>query len=230
MRGFVRSSARSIAPARSLRNSTLLPVAPAVLRPEHAPLGVRAEGVAQRRDVHEVGFLRMDLDPADVAGVGEPHVRPRLPAVGRLVDAVAVDDVDPDRRLAGAGVDHVGVRRGHGERADGGRAEVAVRDVLPVRAAVGRLPHAAGHGAEVEHHRLGRMPGDGHHAAAAGRADTAPAETLEPGCIHRSDLAYGDSRGRPDGGSRRRTAADHRPTARCAAIGQSLRPKAKVGV
>ena len=206
-----------------------LPIAPAVSGAEHAALGVRAEGVAQRRDVHEVRVLRMDLDPADVTGVGEAHVGPRLPAVGRLVDAVPVDDVDPDRRLAGASVDDVGVRFGHGERADGGRAEVAVRDVLPVRAPVGRLPHATRHRAEVEHHRLGRMPGDGDHAAAAGRADTAPAETLEPGCVHRSDLASGISRP-PDGGSRRHTAADHRPTARCAAIGQSLRSRAKVGV
>src|SRR6185436_21138007 len=56
-----------------------VPIAPAVPGAVHAPFGVRAEGVAQRRDVHEIGVLRMHLDPADVTGVAEAYVGPAPP-------------------------------------------------------------------------------------------------------------------------------------------------------
>src|SRR3712207_6925753 len=52
------------------------------------------------------------------------EVLPRLAAVVRSVDAVAVRDVAADGGLAHTGVDHVRVRLGDGERADrGARSE-----------------------------------------------------------------------------------------------------------
>src|SRR5262249_33665400 len=91
------------------------------------------------------------------------------------------------------------------------RAEVAVRDVLPVRAAVGRFPHAARDTAKVEHHRLCGMPGDGHDPAAPGRTDAAPTETLEPRWIHRLDLVPEGCRVRPSEDPRQDAVADDRP-------------------
>src|SRR5262249_26473730 len=136
---------------------------------------------------------------------------PRLAAVGRLVHAVAVDDVDADGRLSGPRVDDVGVRLGHRERTDRRRSEVPIRDVLPVGAAVGGFPHAPGHRAEVEDHGLGGMPADGHDAAAPGRTDAAPTKTLEPRWIHRLDLVLRKCRVRSSRGSRRDAVADDRP-------------------
>src|SRR5205085_6095727 len=69
---------------------------------------VRSPRVPQRRDVDQVGVVRVDADLGDVPRVGQAHVSPRLAAVGRLVDAVAVRDVAADARLTCAGIDDVG--------------------------------------------------------------------------------------------------------------------------
>src|SRR5262249_27740834 len=82
-----------------------LPGTPAVARAVDPALLVRAPGVAECRDVHDVRVGRVDAHAADVAGVGQAEVAPGLPAVVGAVDAVAVRDVAPDRRLARAGVD-----------------------------------------------------------------------------------------------------------------------------
>src|SRR5690606_9480297 len=84
-----------------------LPRGAAVLAAEEAALLVWTKGVAERRHIDEIGILRVNLDLADVAGVAEAEVSPGLAAVGRLVDAVAVGHLVPDRRFAGTGVDHV---------------------------------------------------------------------------------------------------------------------------
>src|SRR5262249_1931544 len=88
-------------------------------------------------------------------------------------------DVAADRRLARAGVDDVGVRLRDGDRADGGGAEVAVRDAAPGRAAVGGLPDAARTGAVVEGHRIGHVAGHGDDTPAPVGADTAPVERAQ---------------------------------------------------
>ena len=160
-----------------------LPVGAAVAGAEHAALLVGPEGVAERGHVDQVRVPWMDANAADVAGVGQADVAPGRAAVGRPVDAVAVRDVHADARLAGAGVDDVGIGVGNRDRAHRGGPEVVVRDVLPVGAAVGGLPDAAGTAAEVERLRLRGIPGHRHHAAAAVRPDAAPLDRLEQfGC------------------------------------------------
>ena len=62
-----------------------------------AALGVRAEDVAERGDVDEVGIPRVDADAPMWRVSLEADVRPGLAGVGRLVDAVAVRDVAADR-------------------------------------------------------------------------------------------------------------------------------------
>ena len=100
----------------------------------------------------------------------EAHVPPRHAGVGRLVDAVAVGDVDADRRLAGAGVDDVPVGGRHGQRPDRSGREEAIGDVLPELAGVVALPHAAGDGAEVEDRLVLRVGGNGDHPSTTGAA------------------------------------------------------------
>lgn len=63
-------------------------------------------------------------------------------SVGRFVNAVAVGYVEPDLGLPSAGIDHVGVRGGDGERADRGRPEKAIADAAPIDPAINGLPHA----------------------------------------------------------------------------------------
>ncbi len=151
----------------------------AVARAEHAALAARAPGVPERRHVDEVRVARMHAHAPDVPRVAQSDVRPRRAAVRRAIDAVAVRHVPADARFAGAGVHDVAVGRGDVDRADRGGLEEAVGDVLPVGAAIRRLPHAAGAGAEIERHRVGRMAGDGHGAAAAEGTDGTPGERLE---------------------------------------------------
>src|SRR5581483_6037511 len=122
----------------------LLPAPATVAGAEDTALAVRAEGVPQGGDVGNVGVFRMHAHAADEAGIGQAKVRPGLAGIGGTVDAVAVGDVAADAGLSHAGIDDVRVRLGDGDGADGGGAHEAVGDVLPVGAAVGGLPHAAG--------------------------------------------------------------------------------------
>ena len=85
-----------------------------------------------------------------MAGVLKTEVDPRVAAVIRPVNAVAVCHVKPDGSFAHTGVHDAwfGVR--YGNRADGCRLEVAVRHILPVRATVVGFPDAARACAEIE--------------------------------------------------------------------------------
>src|SRR5206468_2731207 len=99
--------------------------------------------------------------------------------IGRFVNAVAIGYVEPDLGLPGAGINHVGVRVGHGERADRGGAEKAVAHASPIDAAVNRLPYASGAGSEIEHAALFGVTDNGYDAAAPRWPDAAPFEGIE---------------------------------------------------
>ena len=90
----------------------------AVSRAVHAALGVVFRGVSECSDIDRVGVVGMHEDLADVAGLLEPDVGPGRAAVAAAVDAVAVADIDPDGRLARAGIDDVGVGFSYRQRAD----------------------------------------------------------------------------------------------------------------
>ena len=112
------------------------------------------------------GFVGWIEDAADAAGFVEAHVRPGLPGVDRLVDAVADHVAVADRPgFAGAGPDHVGIGRRHRERADR-RDRHAVGDRRPADAAVGGLPDAARRGAGVVDRRIAGHAGDRRDAVA----------------------------------------------------------------
>src|SRR5690606_2759904 len=124
----------------------LLPGLPTVGGAENATLLVRPEDVTECGDVDDVRVLRVDADAADGAGVGQAEMLPGAPAVGRLVDAVPLDDIAADGCLPGAHVDHIGIGLGDRDRADSGGGEVAVGDVLPSQPAIDRLPDTPGAG------------------------------------------------------------------------------------
>ena len=157
----------------------VVPPGAAIAGPEDAALGIRTPRVSERGDVDQIGVVRVHADAADVARVAEPDVRPRDPPVSGSVDAVAVRHVAADARFTGAGVDDAGIGRRDRERTDGRGLEEAVGYVLPVGTAVGGLPDAAGAGAEVERHRVGRMARDRDHTTTAMRSDQTPLERVE---------------------------------------------------
>src|SRR5262249_30983892 len=82
----------------------LFPRAAAVPRAVDAALAVRAEGVAERGDVDEIGVAGIHTHPADMTRIDEPAMGPRSPRVGGAVHAVAVRHVAADGALAHARV------------------------------------------------------------------------------------------------------------------------------
>src|SRR5262249_10101132 len=105
--GFLRSMPMSTAPVLSSLNSLRCHVLPlsglaavdALV--ESAPRARRAVA-AEVGHEHDVGIGRMNADLRDGVGVAEADVRPRLPRIRRLVDAVARQDVAAYARLAHA--------------------------------------------------------------------------------------------------------------------------------
>src|SRR5204862_7374735 len=88
----------------------LLPRLAAVLRAEDAAIGIRRRVMTERRHVDDVGVAGIDANLRDVLGLGEAGLRPRLPGIGRLVRAVALDDVAADIRSARSDLDAAGMR------------------------------------------------------------------------------------------------------------------------
>ncbi len=157
----------------------LLPGLAAVLRAEDPALRVRTEGVAQRRDVDEVGVARVNTDSGDLAGLLQADVTPALAGIGRPVDTVSRRDVASDAGRTHAGIDHVGVGLGDRHRPHRSGPEVLVGDVVPGDAGVCRLPHPSTGRAHVVGERV---PGDAGHcrrASAPIGADVAVLEGLE---------------------------------------------------
>src|SRR6185295_765609 len=122
---------------------------------------------------------RVDDDAIDVARGRQPHLRPGLAAVDRLVDAVAPRRALPVVRLAGADPDEIGIALRDGDGAD--RDEALVLELrLERRARRGRLPHAAVRGADVVDRRVRFVDGEvGDAARHRRRPDRAEVQRVE---------------------------------------------------
>src|SRR5262249_770490 len=70
-----------------------LPRLTAIARAVDSALAVCAERMPQRRDQHGVGVRRIHCHPADRFRVAQADELPGLAGVGRLVDAVAGNDI-----------------------------------------------------------------------------------------------------------------------------------------
>ena len=143
------------------------PRVPAVARPEHAALPLRAVAVALGSNVHDVRIPGIDHDASDASAGVESHTLPGAAGVGGFVDAVAERDVRADPRLARPGPHDVVVRARDAERSDGCDLLI-VEDRLPVNAGIGRLPDAAARRASVVHVRIADHTRDGRDAVAHG--------------------------------------------------------------
>src|SRR5262249_27656264 len=142
-------------------------------------LAVRPEDVAEHGGVDEVGILRMDADAANELRALQSDMAPASAGIGGLVEAVAIGDVEPDRRLTGAGIDDVRIRWRHGDRADSGAAHVAVGHAAPEHAAILGLPDAAGTGADIERHPVDGIARNRADAASARGTNAAPFQGIE---------------------------------------------------
>ena len=116
---------------------------PAVGGAEDAPLLVVAVGVPQRRHVNDFGIGGVDADSGDGLRLPEADVPPRLSAVRRSVDAVALGDGAAELRLAAADVDDVRIGLRHSHGADGRRGDLPIGDGEPAVPGVGGFPEAS---------------------------------------------------------------------------------------
>ena len=182
----------------------------AVGRAVDAALGVGTELVALGRGEHHVGVVGIDPQAADVAAVGEPAVLPRPAAVGGAVDAVAGGDVPAGGHLAGAHVEDGRIAGRESQRPDRSRA-LLVEERIPGAAGVGRHPHAAVGGADVERLRLARNARGTGRPAAAQRTGEAPAQGGEGVRRHggRGEAPGRGGQGEGDGEARGEAAKVH---------------------
>src|SRR5690606_12913896 len=111
----------------------LLPGAAAVAGPVEPTVLVLHAVLAEAAGEDDVAVRRMHAHAREVAGLAQSDVLPGLARVRRLVQPVARLDVAAELCLAGADIDHVGVRRAHRDRSDGCGVDLAVRDGLPRR-------------------------------------------------------------------------------------------------
>ena len=156
-----------------------LPRLAAVLRPIDAALGSPAERIAERRDVGDVGVLRMDLELADLADILQARrtasVRPASVDLYTPRPRITFDRI---ASLPGPDVDDVRIRVRHVDRADRSGRHLAVGHRHPGDAVVLGLEHAAAGRAHVEHVRLRAHAGGRGRSAAAVRTDRSPAQIL----------------------------------------------------
>jgi len=168
------------------------PTRATIARLEDAPLGIRAVGMPQSGDIHDVGTLGIDDNLADLPRVAETEVRPGLAAIGGLVDAIARGKIGTDVGLACAHVDHLGIRPSHGEGTDR-RNLLAVEDRLPDNTGIAGLPDPAIDRAKIEGGRVAANTGDGYYSPSAKRPDEPPPEP-------RVELGGNGLGGKGDGG------------------------------
>ena len=130
----------------------LFPGGPTVFGAVDAARAVWPKGMAESRHVDHIRILWMHAYAPDVARVFQATMPPGLAAVSRFVDAIAVRHVAANGAFPHAHIEHLRVRRRHGNGANRSRVHIAVGDVVPIGAAIGGLPYSPGTGTKIEHH------------------------------------------------------------------------------
>ena len=183
-----------------------LPRPAAVVGPVDAALSVRRVQVADGGHERHVRVVAVDDHAPDVVRLVEPEVRPRLAAVGRLVDAGAGVGRPRRVRLAGADPDGrpvaLGVAPVDGDVADRDLGHV-VEERREGAAGVRRPPQAARGVGDVEVGRVARLALDVGHAPAHDRRPDGPERDLGDGGPA-GEVGADLGRPRPLGGRRRR--------------------------
>ncbi len=157
----------------------LCPSPAAVDGPEYAPVRVGPPEMAHGGDEDDIGVSPIDEDAGDVPRLPKAHVRPGLPRVGRLVDAVADRDAVPAGGLPRPYPDDGRVGRGDGDVPDGD-GRFLEEDRKPRRAVVFGLPDPAGADGRVDGPRAALGDVDVHRPASHdGGPERAPKELFE---------------------------------------------------
>ncbi len=133
----------------------VLPALAAIDRFEDAAFRARTVGIAQHGRVDDVRVGGVDAQPADDHASRQADVRPGATGICGLVDAVSLDDVAAQLDFAHAGIHHVRLRFGDGDRADRRGLEESVRHRSPGDSPIGRFPKSAARRAEVVLVRVG---------------------------------------------------------------------------
>ena len=159
------------------------PRRPPVARDEHAALRVRPPDMPHGAGEDGAHVGRAHHHPGDVPRITEPEETPAPAAVGRLVHPAAEGDRIARVRLAGAGVDHVGVSGLQGEIADGKR-RLLLEERGPGGAAIDGFPDAAGRRSHIDGVRVAWHAFDvGRASHHVGGADGAEVEAGEGGGV-----------------------------------------------
>ena len=168
-----------------------------------ASFRVWSPGNALRAHEHHVRVFGMDAHVADLSHLSKPNRSPRLPAVIGPIDTLSEDHVAANAVAARADVDHIRIRLGHFDRADGSGVEKAVSCGLPGDAVVRGLEDPAARRAEVERPGLFSMPGHGGDPTAPRGTHHPVLEAAEQHWIDRrprGSLGSGDGFGSAHGG------------------------------
>ena len=103
-----------------------VPVLTPIGGPVDPPLWVLSKRVTERGDINDVRILGMNTDLPYMAGLLKTQVNPTFTAIGRLVDAVAKRDIDANRGLTSACVNHIRITVRNCERTDSGAGQVPI--------------------------------------------------------------------------------------------------------
>jgi hypothetical protein len=155
----------------------LFPRCPAVAAAKHAAFAVRAIRAPHAGDIDGGWIGGVHDDAAHLAHVLEPDMGPALAAIHRLENAIAGAEIGTVQAFACADIDHIGMRRRHGDiayRTSGCRIE----DRAPGAAVIIGLPDPAIVDAHEEDIRLAGNPDGAHGTAGAKRPDKPVAQAL----------------------------------------------------
>src|SRR4029079_7884855 len=129
--------------------------------------------MASDGDKETIRVPRVDRDIRDLLPVAETKMRPGLPGVHRLVDAIADGEVRPSKHHDAANIQHIRVRWRDDERADrSGR--LTVKDWSPGASGISGFPDAAIADANVKGVRLAGMSCSRLGPSGAQRTNVAP--------------------------------------------------------
>src|SRR5271166_382193 len=135
--------------------------------------------MTQRSNECYVRILGIDGDPPDGMRVGKAIELPRLTRVDGLVNPVTTHDVAANASLSGSDIDDIRIRFRNRDCSNRrGRIFLFVENWLPVKAAIGGLPHASGDGAKIIDIILTYNSRNGSHAPTAKGSDQPILQTL----------------------------------------------------
>ena len=99
--------------------------------------------MAERRNIDQIGIIRIDDHASDLAAILKADVRPGLACVGGFVHADAVGILAANVGFARANVNHTRIRSSDGDRFDRPDGDAFIGNRIPGAAGVLGLPDSA---------------------------------------------------------------------------------------